>query len=194
MNAGRTTAGSLYYFRHRFLDSASSRFISEDPIGFASGDANRYRYVGNDPVAATDPSGLDASRMQVHDGMHRTLKVDTTKGTVFVDFGTASGYSRLQIIGIFIVPQKGQVNIFESFRNEDKLILENTIPMSLEQGDGIVVRALELQEKAKRGELEYSLLPLFANNCLTFVNQLVAESVVRARFGNTSLPASGRNR
>jgi hypothetical protein len=29
-----------------------------DPLGFAAGDANLYRYVGNDPASATDPTGL----------------------------------------------------------------------------------------------------------------------------------------
>ena len=29
-----------------------------DPLGFAAGDANLYRYVGNDPVDKSDPSGL----------------------------------------------------------------------------------------------------------------------------------------
>ncbi|MCO8123236.1 hypothetical protein NHH03_15920 [Stieleria sp. TO1_6] len=33
--------------------------ISQDPIGFAAGDANLYRYVGNGPTNATDPSGLE---------------------------------------------------------------------------------------------------------------------------------------
>jgi hypothetical protein len=33
------------------------RFLSEDPIGFASGDFNFYRYVGNGPVNLNDPSG-----------------------------------------------------------------------------------------------------------------------------------------
>ena len=32
--------------------------FSQDPIGFAGGDANLYRYVGNSPTNATDPSGL----------------------------------------------------------------------------------------------------------------------------------------
>ena len=32
--------------------------ISKDPIGFEAGDANLYRYVGNGPTNATDPTGL----------------------------------------------------------------------------------------------------------------------------------------
>ncbi|MCO8124103.1 RHS repeat-associated core domain-containing protein, partial [Stieleria sp. TO1_6] len=42
----------------RWYDPSSGRFISQDPIGFAAGDANLYRYVGNGPTNATDPSGL----------------------------------------------------------------------------------------------------------------------------------------
>ncbi len=33
--------------------------LSNDPIGFAAGDANLYRYTGNQPTTRTDPSGLD---------------------------------------------------------------------------------------------------------------------------------------
>jgi hypothetical protein len=30
-----------------------------DPLGFEAGDANLYRYVGNNPTNATDPTGLE---------------------------------------------------------------------------------------------------------------------------------------
>lgn len=43
---------------NRWLDPATGRWISQDPIGFAAGDTNLYRYVGNSPTNATDPSGL----------------------------------------------------------------------------------------------------------------------------------------
>jgi RHS repeat-associated protein len=48
----------LDYYRARYYDVANGRFISEDPIGFAAGDTNLYRYVGNSPVNWIDPSGL----------------------------------------------------------------------------------------------------------------------------------------
>lgn len=47
----------LSYNRARWYDPSAGRFISEDPIGFAGGDANLYRYAGNSPDNATDPSG-----------------------------------------------------------------------------------------------------------------------------------------
>ena len=50
----------LYYYRARYYDPKAGRFIQEDPLGFAAGDANFYAYVFNDPVNLTDPSGLVA--------------------------------------------------------------------------------------------------------------------------------------
>ncbi len=47
----------LYYNRARYYDPSTGRFISQDPIGFDAGDANLYRYVGNDPMNNTDPTG-----------------------------------------------------------------------------------------------------------------------------------------
>jgi RHS repeat-associated protein len=47
----------LHYFKARYYDPASGRFLSEDPSGFASGNANRYRYVGNNPINATGLAG-----------------------------------------------------------------------------------------------------------------------------------------
>jgi len=45
----------LVYYRGRYKDG--ERFISEDPIGFAGGDGNLYRYTFNSPTNFTDPSG-----------------------------------------------------------------------------------------------------------------------------------------
>ncbi|REJ70396.1 MAG: RHS repeat-associated core domain-containing protein, partial [Planctomycetota bacterium] len=42
---------------HRWYDPVTGRWASEDPIGFAAGDANLYRYVGNFSTGATDPEG-----------------------------------------------------------------------------------------------------------------------------------------
>jgi RHS repeat-associated protein len=43
----------------RYYDPMIERFLGEDPIGFASGDYNFYRYVWNLPAQYIDPSGLD---------------------------------------------------------------------------------------------------------------------------------------
>ena len=46
------------YHRARWYDPLTGKWLSEDPIGFAAGDANVTRYVGNGVLNATDPSGL----------------------------------------------------------------------------------------------------------------------------------------
>ncbi|WP_295421970.1 RHS repeat-associated core domain-containing protein, partial [Sulfurovum sp.] len=47
----------LYYYRARYYDPTIQQFLSEDLIGFASGDFNFYRYVLNSPVNYIDPYG-----------------------------------------------------------------------------------------------------------------------------------------
>ena len=44
---------------NRWYDPLTTNWISFDPTGFTAGDTNTCRYVGNNPVNATDPSGLD---------------------------------------------------------------------------------------------------------------------------------------
>ncbi len=41
-------------------DPSIGRWLEEDPIEFAGGDANLERYAGNDPTNRTDPTGLAA--------------------------------------------------------------------------------------------------------------------------------------
>jgi RHS repeat-associated protein len=47
----------LHFYRARYFDPSTGRFLSEDPIAFDGG-INFYRYVANDPVGHIDPSGL----------------------------------------------------------------------------------------------------------------------------------------
>lgn len=47
----------LHYYRARFYDANLGRFISEDPIGLASGEINIYSYAKNNPLRFKDPDG-----------------------------------------------------------------------------------------------------------------------------------------
>jgi RHS repeat-associated protein len=52
----------LYYDQARWYDPAAGRFVSEDPAPSAPQDrSNLYRYVANDPLDQTDPTGTSAS-------------------------------------------------------------------------------------------------------------------------------------
>ena len=47
----------LYYYRARYYDPESGRFVSQDPIGYRGG-SNLYAFAGSNPVDLRDPHGL----------------------------------------------------------------------------------------------------------------------------------------
>ncbi|MDP3089954.1 MAG: RHS repeat-associated core domain-containing protein [Nitrospira sp.] len=56
---GRENDGAgLYFYRARYYSQTRGRFIAEDPLEFSAGDINLYRYVANNPINHSDPSGL----------------------------------------------------------------------------------------------------------------------------------------
>jgi|GEM_PF-1838684 len=56
------TETSLQFNRARYYNPSIGRWLIEDPIAFSANDFNLYRYVGNDPTNALDPSGLAQAR------------------------------------------------------------------------------------------------------------------------------------
>lgn len=56
---------SPYYYRARYYDSGSGRFLREDPLGFDDG-TNFYAYVGNSPIDFEDPFGLYTLKPKRH--------------------------------------------------------------------------------------------------------------------------------
>ena len=45
------------YYRARYYDPSTGRFLSEDPLGFDGDGTNFYAYIDNSPVNFDDPSG-----------------------------------------------------------------------------------------------------------------------------------------
>jgi RHS repeat-associated protein len=58
----------LYYARNRDYSPILGRWVQRDPLGLTAGDSNLYRYVGNSPANAADPSGLAGVTVAIVDG------------------------------------------------------------------------------------------------------------------------------
>jgi RHS repeat-associated protein len=86
--------------RARPYDPATGRFISQDPIGFGGGDANLYRYVGNGPTNATDPSGLEAILVIYVEtiGMPRNVDLDQVGDNMEQILQAAGSSARIVLI------------------------------------------------------------------------------------------------
>jgi len=56
----------LQWNLHRWYDPQTGRWLSEDPLGFAAGDENLYRYVGNQVTIGTDPLGHSIFLWPIH--------------------------------------------------------------------------------------------------------------------------------
>ena len=51
----------LMYYKARYYDTATGRFINRDPIEYLAGTANLYEYVDGNPVNNLDPQGLQTA-------------------------------------------------------------------------------------------------------------------------------------
>jgi len=63
----------LLYYRARYYDPTTGRFLQKDPIGFVSGDSNQYNYTRNNPANRTDALGLTSLNFNIK---NKTLTVD----------------------------------------------------------------------------------------------------------------------
>jgi RHS repeat-associated protein len=78
----------LYYCRARHYSPAWGRFMQVDPIGYGGG-SNLYVYVGNDPLNATDPSGLAQVELR-----YNTIEATAEHGLIPNLAGEYSGTAR----------------------------------------------------------------------------------------------------
>jgi RHS repeat-associated protein len=70
----------LSYYRARYYDPSTGRFLGEDPVGFFGG-VNFYRYVSNGPTRFIDPFGQSQRDVQrLIDAMHQDVQEMINKG------------------------------------------------------------------------------------------------------------------
>ena len=72
-------ATGLYYFRARWYNPVSGRWLSKDPIGI-SGGLNLYAFCGNNPVNFVDPLGLQSYDLGIAPRDNSTVDANITAG------------------------------------------------------------------------------------------------------------------
>ena len=82
----RDYESDLNYYRNRYYDPTTGRFLTADPI--RDDFENSYRYVNNDPVNNTDPSGLEERKANYYDTLMKFRKYNSE---LFFDFSSAKG-------------------------------------------------------------------------------------------------------
>jgi len=88
----------LYYFRARWCDPGTGRWLSKDPIGI-SGGLNQYVAFGNNPVNFVDPTGLDYSITEPDVGSAGLTGLLTGTGAIGGGFvGAAFGFALSMVI------------------------------------------------------------------------------------------------
>jgi RHS repeat-associated protein len=72
---------NLYFYRARYYDQSSGRFLTEDPLGTNSDDLILCRFVRNSSFSDTDPEGYGGSRVfDCGAGCGFRLETDDAKG------------------------------------------------------------------------------------------------------------------
>jgi RHS repeat-associated protein len=103
-------------FGLRYYDPPTGRWITQDPIGFAGGDANLYRYVYDSPTNGTDPTGQDDKKPKYPQDSNGTIQVMFRDG-------------RVKTYKLPITDQ----GVLDHIRREGKILGSN--PLSLEPAD-----------------------------------------------------------
>ncbi len=100
----------LLYYRTRYYDSSTGRFLSEDPVR-VNGDINFYRYSHSSPTMYTDPTGLKACQSgRCADCPKGTWVAAAPFGEAGADYGPV-GVGGLVFGGVFVCPSNPTFNV-----------------------------------------------------------------------------------
>ncbi|MBI3464735.1 MAG: hypothetical protein HY000_17015 [Planctomycetes bacterium] len=147
------SAVDLYFYRARWYDAAVGRFASEDPIGFAAGDENLSRYVGNAPTNLTDPLGLQQQKKPWRSG-----DLERMYGELGMGRSPTTEADRQALKGL--AAAKGAVVLIDEVAliAAEEAVL-STIPLDSRVGRNVCRRPFEPELREHRGRPRSSYHP-----------------------------------
>ena len=95
---------ALYFNRARYYDPSTARFVGEDPLQFAAGDSNLYRYALNAPTLYKDPIGLGClSLIGAPPGLLAQVGIGGAAGAAGLGLGIGYAASRGVTMGVRVM-------------------------------------------------------------------------------------------
>jgi len=86
----------LYYFRARWYDAVTGRWLSKDPIGIAGG-LNQYVFAENNPVNMRDPLGLEGGGLLIGEWLEDHRRKMAPQQALMVEQAVERGLTALGV-------------------------------------------------------------------------------------------------
>ena len=103
----------MYTDGAREENPATGRWMSQDPLGFAAGDRNLYRYAINSPSNFIDPSGLDTKTWEGKIWIEKIDRTDVWMDyKVSMDYGCKNGHAWTKAPQIISSSVQGTLNSY----------------------------------------------------------------------------------